>query len=137
VYETDRLIALARGVQANAYCPYSGYSVGAAIIDEAGQVHLGCNVENVAYGSTLCAERAAVLAMIASGGREIKELALVTPDGGVPCGACLQVLAEFSPDPKRMTIYCSKEGADPTTHQLADLLPHTFASKEVRRTKPT
>ncbi len=131
----DRVAALikaATAVRENAYAPYSNYQVGAALVDENGQVHVGTNVENVAYGSTLCAERAAVLAMVAAGGRHINAIAVVTSDGGQPCGACLQVIAEFVL-PETQVILATPDGP---THAASfpTFLPHGFDSRAVRRT---
>ncbi len=93
--ERDHLIARARAARENAYAPYSGYPVGAALLTDSGQVFVGANVENAAYPSGMCAERAAVFAAVSAGQRRFRALAVVTRDGGSPCGACRQVLAEF------------------------------------------
>lgn len=128
------LIATATAVRENAYAPYSNYRVGAALVDESDKVHVGANVENIAYGSTLCAERAAVLAMISAGGRHIQALAVVTIDGGKPCGACLQVIAEFA-TAETQIVSATPDGP---THvaPFPTFLPHGFNSKAVRRTLP-
>lgn len=124
----DLLIHEAEQARANAYAPYSVYRVGAAILDEEGRVHVGVNVENISFGLTVCAERNAVGAMAAAGGREIKAVAVATRDGGTPCGACRQVLAEFAPDPARVLVIGKGE-----SHQweanLADLLPGGFTTQ--------
>jgi cytidine deaminase len=90
------LISRAKAVRQHAYCPYSGYAVGAALLDDRRKLFAGCNVENVSFGATLCAERSAVAAMVADGGRALSKMAIATADGGSPCGICLQVLLEFS-----------------------------------------
>ena len=88
---------MARKAAKGAYAPYSGYRVGAALVAEDGAVFTGCNVENAAYGSTMCAERVALYKAVSEGRRKFVMLALAagTDSVGVPCGACLQALAEF------------------------------------------
>jgi cytidine deaminase len=130
----DRLLELARTARKHAYAPYSGYRVGAAILDDRGQVHTGCNVENLSYGATICAERAAVLQMVSSGGLKIDTLALVTEDGATPCGICLQVLSEFSLPQGATRILIADESTLLKTLTLLDLLPHAFRSEKVLRT---
>ena len=128
---TDELVRAAREAQARAYAPYSGYRVGAALRDETGRIHVGVNVENASFGATICAERAAVLAMVAAGGARITELAVVTVDGGTPCGMCLQVLAEFAYRGSRIAISNASERVGVTT--LAELFPRPFISAAVER----
>lgn len=124
----------AKAVRFHAYAPYSGYAVGAALRDNQGQIHVGTNVENVSYGLTVCAERSAVSRMIAEGGSRIRELALVTRDGGTPCGMCLQVLAEFAESPS-MPIVCFAEDGSARSFVLSEMMPHAFASDAVPRTQ--
>ena len=92
-------------------------------------------MENVSYGATICAERAAVLAMISAGARSIQALTVVTEDGGAPCGICLQVLREFTDDPARLKIFLVDGKGLIGEMTLADLLPRGFASAEVPRTE--
>lgn len=100
----QELFARAQAAAANAYSPYSGVCVGAAVEDADGQIYTGCNVENASYGLTVCAERVALFSMVAAGGRALHRVAVcvIGPQGGaaepVPCGACLQCLAEFGAD---------------------------------------
>jgi cytidine deaminase len=82
-------------VQRQAYAPYSGFQVGAAIRTTSGRIVAGCNVENASYGLTMCAERNAIAAMVAGGEREIALVVVASRGGVTPCGACRQVLAEF------------------------------------------
>lgn len=131
----DRLIEAARGVRGRAYAPYSGYRVGAAVLGADGGIYVGCNVENVSYGATLCAERAAVLRMVADGCQEIRGVAVATQDGGTPCGACLQVLAEFVRDPATVRVFLADNDSLRADYALLELLPHGFTSKGVSRTE--
>jgi len=98
--QMNDLVELARQAAQNANAPYSGIHVGAALLTLSGEVFCGCNVENASYSLTICAERNAVFAAVASGHQKFERLA-VWADGPVlfsPCGACRQVLAEFAPD---------------------------------------
>jgi cytidine deaminase len=125
----ETLWRAARRARENAYAPYSGYRVGAALKARgADDVYTGCNVENASYGATMCAERAAVFGMIAARGRaEPEMLALVTEGDppAVPCALCLQVLAEFGA-PDLPIVLGSPEGIRETV-ALRDLLPRPFA----------
>jgi cytidine deaminase len=98
----SELIALAMGARERAYAPYSHYFVGAAVLAEDGSVTLGCNVENASYPATICAERVALTGAVAQGKRKLKAIAVVTRDGGSPCGICRQVMSELGPE---MTVY--------------------------------
>ncbi len=91
----SRLIEAAVGAQKRAYCPYSGYPVGAAVLTKSGEIFVGCNVENASYGLAMCAERAALYCAVAGGHDAIASVAVVG-DKAKPCGACRQVLYEFS-----------------------------------------
>mgnify|MGYP000385448682 CR=1 FL=1 len=92
------LIEDAAAVRLNAHAPYSGFKVGAALRSVEGRVHLGCNVENVAYPEGTCAEAGAIASMIAAGDREIREVAVIAdaPTPVSPCGGCRQKIAEFA-----------------------------------------
>ncbi|MEB3328163.1 MAG: cytidine deaminase [Candidatus Sericytochromatia bacterium] len=125
------LVAIAQAAASRAYCPYSGFHVGAALLTEEGDVFSGCNVENVSFGLTNCAERTAVYAAVAAGRRRFRAIAIVQgatggrPPGEEPCwpcGACRQVLAEFNPQLE--VVFQGAEG--PRTMSLAELLPHSF-----------
>jgi cytidine deaminase len=120
----DSLLEAARRVREHAYAPYSGFRVGAAVETEAGSVHVGANVENASYGATVCAERAAVAAMIAAGERRIERVAVYTegPTLAMPCGMCRQVLSEFGLNAS--VIVGGPSGSRTTT--LAALLPEPF-----------
>ena len=102
-----KLFELAATVRKNAYAPYSKFQVGAALVDDKGATHAGCNFENSSYGAAICAERNAIGQMVASGAKKFVEIVVVTdtPDGCPPCGICRQVLAEFAKDPKTAKIH--------------------------------
>ena len=109
-----------------AYAPYSKFSVGAALLAESGEIYSGCNVENVSFGLTICAERSAVTAAIQAGCRKFSGIAIVadTETPVLPCGACRQFLAEFDP---AMPIYTvGREGVS-RSWLLSELLPSPFA----------
>jgi len=120
------LIEAATEARHRAYAPYSHFLVGAALLGADGKTYVGCNVENASFGLTLCAERAAVANAIAQGCRNFCALAVVSEtDNGpaTPCGACRQVLAEFSPS---LTIICARESGSVRILALNDLLPELF-----------
>lgn len=117
------LVDLARRVRARAYAPYSRYAVGAALLTRDGRVYTGVNVENASYALTVCAERVAVIRMVAEGGSGPAMLAVATRDGGFPCGACCQVLAEFSAD---LPVWIAGDAGPLVETSLAALLPHPF-----------
>jgi cytidine deaminase len=123
----DELVQRAKAVRDNAHAPYSGYLVGAAIATKSGRIFEGCNVENASFGATICAERGAIVQMVAAGERDPIACAVVTEDGGSPCGICRQVLAEFARD---MTVVLvgvgARDGESGRVVQLANLLPFAF-----------
>jgi len=131
--EQAKLVALAIEARDRAYAPYSGYSVGAALLDENGRAFVGVNVENAAYGSTICAERSAICTMVSAGGRKIQALVVATEDGGAPCGACLQVISEFA-DLSTPVVLCRADGTS-EAHGFGDFLPLAFTGDLLNRTK--
>ena len=135
--ETDgermtELLGLAREAAASAYVPYSGFPVGAALIVASGEIFTGANVENASYGLTVCAERTAVFAAALAGHREIVAIAVAAPKAprASPCGACRQVLNEFSPASGEMRVVLEAEGGFQTT-TLSILLPMAFGPKDL------
>lgn len=127
-----RLREAALDVMQQAYAPYSGFRVGAALASRNAELFVGCNVENAAYGSSICAERSAVLAAVAHGVRDFDRLVIATEAGepAPPCGACRQVLAEFNP---RLAITsCTTRGAE-RRWNLSDLLPYPFTPRSLNR----
>ncbi len=124
---TDRdLINLAKAASGKAYAPYSRFCVGAALECSDGKVYCGCNIENASYGMTICAERAAVCNAVSDGHRNFVRIAIVadSQDYCVPCGACRQVLAEFSPDME--VLYVRSDGRY-VSYRLRNLLPAAFS----------
>jgi cytidine deaminase len=119
----DELVQQALTARTRAYTPYSGYQVGAAVLTEAGEVVLGCNVENAAYPATICAERVALTAAVAQGKRHFTAIAVATRNGGSPCGTCRQVMMELGPD---MTVYIADESGAYRTTTVRALLPDGF-----------
>ena len=127
----DPLVTAARKAAENAHAPYSGWHVGAAVVfaDSAGPPFVGANVENRSYGLTICAERTAICAGVVAGHRRLVRIALTGTDaagarvaGIVPCGACLQVIAEFGAPDTEIVI----DGGG--TFRLADFLPRPFGA---------
>lgn len=122
----ERLLRSARKAMKNSYAPYSKFHVGAAVLTSAGDIFVGCNVENASYGMTNCAERTAIFSAVAEKGPKVEIQAVaVTSDPEVPCapcGACRQVIYEFGPD--AMIFYQGKKG--PTQSHITELLPEGF-----------
>jgi cytidine deaminase len=120
------LIAAAAAARANAYAPYSGFAVGAAIRDADGRLHAGANVENAAYPQGQCAEASAIGAMIAAGGKRIGEMVVLAAGDALctPCGGCRQRIREFA-DPATRIHLCGPEGLRRTV-TLGELLPLSF-----------
>ncbi|MBQ2763746.1 MAG: cytidine deaminase [Firmicutes bacterium] len=120
------LIEAAIVAQKNAVAPFSGFSVGAALLCADGKVYPGCNIENSAYSPTLCAERTAFASAIADGQRDFCAIAVVGDgkDYCYPCGVCRQVMAEFCGD--GFTVIAAKDKEDYRVHTLGELLPYAF-----------
>jgi cytidine deaminase len=119
----QQLVAAAHSAREQAYAPYSNYAVGAAVLTENGEIIPGCNVENASYGGTICAERVALTAAIAQGKRELRAIAVVTVDGGSPCGLCRQVMIELGAE---MDVYIGDEAGNFRTTTARALLPDAF-----------
>jgi cytidine deaminase len=114
-----------------AYAPYSNYLVGAALLTSSGRIYDGVNVESAAYSTTICAERVAVFKAVSEGEREFQAIAVVTENGGSPCGSCRQVLAEFGLD--LLILIADIDGNLREEISLADLLPNAFTPKSLDR----
>ena len=122
--EIDMLLAEARAVRENAYAPYSRFKVGAALLGCDGTVYTGCNVENVSYGLTNCAERTALFKAVSQGHKDFKAVAIFadTDEFCTPCGGCRQVMAEFG---NLLVIQFDKRG-EYVINTVAELLPGSF-----------
>lgn len=131
-----RLIAAARSVRGQAYAPYSRFAVGAAVLDEHGQVHAGCNVENAAYPQGWCAEASALAAMVAAGGRRVMAVAVCAEAAQAaapvtPCGGCRQKLREFAA--ADCPVWVADTQGLRATYTLGELLPHSFGPAHLPR----
>ncbi|MBN1217372.1 MAG: cytidine deaminase [Anaerolineae bacterium] len=113
-----------------AYVPYSNYKVGAALLTADGRVYQGCNVENAAYGPSMCAERVAVFKAVSEGVSDFVAIAVATVNGGTPCGVCRQVLREFAPE---LTVIIGDVEGNYKVFTLSDLLPHSFGPEHLLR----
>lgn len=122
------LIDLANEARRRAYAPYSNYPVGAALRTKSGRIFTGCNVENAAYPTGMCAERIAIFKAVSEGEREFKVIAVVTSNGGSPCGGCRQVMAEFGLD--TIVLIGDGEGRLIQEATVAGLLPGAFTPKD-------
>jgi len=128
--DVDRkaLISAAASARDRAYAPYSGYRVGAALLTGGGHVYEGCNVENAVYPLSMCAERSAVFNAVCAGERDLVAVAVVTENGGAPCGSCRQVLREFGEE-TLVLIGDSQGNWRETT--VGDLLPDSFSAADL------
>ncbi|GAB4151617.1 MAG: cytidine deaminase [Candidatus Promineifilaceae bacterium] len=127
--EEEALLAAARECRHLAYAPYSHYLVGAALLAADGQIYTGVNVENASYGLAICAERSAIVKMVANGAREIKAMAVCTSNGGSPCGACRQVMNEFAA--ADFPVYLCAETGSARHTTLYTLLPDRFGPEHL------
>ena len=130
--EVEKLREAARAAMKNAYCEYSQFAVGAAVLTESGKIFVGCNVENASYGLTMCAERNAIFQALAQGHRDLKAVVVVTPTETPtpPCGACRQVINEFNPDAE---IFSFGEKDVVQQFTLSELLPQAFGPRNLGR----
>jgi cytidine deaminase len=125
--DDERLLEAARRASKRAYCKYSRFPVGAALLSDDGQLFEGCNIENASYGLAICAERVAVFSAVTAGARRVRRIAVACPTGNLsrpntlmPCGACRQVLSEFATSDLVVLI----DGVGPVP--LGELLPQPF-----------
>lgn len=124
----EELAAEARRAALGAYAPYSNFHVGAAVVDEEGNLHTGANVENAAYGSCICAEATAIAGAAARGVRRMETVAVACvdaadTDGAYPCGNCRQLMNEFG---VKRVIVTAGEGSEIRRHEFGELHPHGF-----------
>lgn len=122
------LLEVAANARKMAHAPYSRYKVGAALLAGSGNVYAGCNVENASYGLSICAERTAYVKAVSDGEREFPAIAVVTDNGGSPCGACRQFMAEFGLD--SIVILSDKKGNYSIT-TVSQLLPDAFTADKL------
>lgn len=134
--DEKKLAELALKARYNAYAPYSGYTVGAAVLAEDGNIYCGCNIENASYPAGICAERTAIFKAVSEGNSKIIALALSASRAGEeasdypsPCGICRQVMAEF--DDGNMIVLLVKNKDDYKKYTLTELLPLGFTSKDL------
>ena len=120
------LIDAAQAVRAHAHAPYSRFAVGAAVLDEQGRIHAGCNVENAAYPQGWCAEASALAVMVAAGGKQVLAVAVCADSDEVvtPCGGCRQKLREFAAGD--CPVWAADMKGLRASFTLAELLPHSF-----------
>lgn len=118
------LVEAAHQARLGAYAPYSKYRVGAALLSKSGKVYVGANIENAAYPDSICAERVAIFKAVSEGQREFDAIAVVTRDGGTPCGSCRQVLSEFAPN--ALVVVANEQGEIVREATLDQLLPGAF-----------
>lgn len=127
--QRDQLIQIAISTRRWAYAPYSNYPVGAALLTTSGKIYEGVNIESAAYPTTICAERVAVFKAVSEGEREFEAIAVVTRNGGSPCGSCRQVLAEFGQD--TIVLIADDSGHLLQEIRIRDLLPAAFGPNDL------
>lgn len=127
----EELVQTAIKARGFAYAPYSNYAVGAALLTAAGKIYTGVNIENAAYPNGICAERVAIFKAVSEGERQFAAIAVVTPNGGSPCGGCRQVLSEFGLDIIVLIADAQGHLVDETT--VARLLPGAFGPQDMKR----
>ena len=126
-----QLVAAAIAARENAYAPYSRFSVGAAVLGTDGKIYTGCNIENVSYGMTMCAERTAIFKMVSEGCRKFAAIAVVAGDNatdGAPCGACRQVMGEFADGLSETEVILASLKGDYITETVASIMPYPFVN---------
>jgi cytidine deaminase len=127
--QRTELVRQAQAARQRAYAPYSNYLVGAALLTETGQIYLGANVENAAYPTCMCAERVAVYKAVTEGERKFAAIAVVTSNGGTPCGSCRQVIAEFGLGTRVLIADIAGQVLQEAT--IAELLPGAFGPADL------
>ena len=128
--QKKELVKVAKHVRQWAYVPYSKYKVGAAVLTDSGRVYEGVNIENAAYPVTICAERTAIFTAVTNGDKNLQAIAVVTENGGTPCGSCRQVMAEFNRD--MLVIVADKNENIVMEKKLSELLPGAFTPDDLK-----
>lgn len=127
--QRQELVRLAQAARMEAYAPYSNYWVGAALLTPSGRYFSGCNIENAAYPTCMCAERVTIFKAASEGERVFAAIAVVTSNGGTPCGSCRQVMAEFGPH--AVVLIANTEGQILQEVLVSDLLPGAFSPADL------
>ena len=130
----ETLVQTAVKARKNAYCPYSHFQVGSALLTEDGEIFSGVNIENAAYSITNCAERTALFTSVAAGHQKIKAIAISAKGIASPCGACRQALNEFNPD--MIVILTNENGTHTKETTLSQLLSYAFGPKNLEQATP-
>ena len=130
--QTRELLEAAARVRERAHAPYSKFPVGAAVLDDQGRIHVGCNVENASYPQGTCAETSAIAAMVAGGGKRIRAILVIGEGEGLctPCGACRQRISEHADD--ETPVLVAQGDRVRATFTLEQLLPHSFGPENLR-----
>lgn len=126
----EKLIKEAAVAQKMAYAPYSHYAVGAALLTDDGDIYSGANVENAVFPLTMCAERVAVFEAVSQGKKTFQAIAVVTQNGGTPCGSCRQVLAEFGLE--TIVLIADTAGNLLNSYTVGELLPESFGKADLK-----
>ena len=129
----EHLLEQAIAAREYAYAPYSHYQVGAALLTTDGKIYLGCNIENASYSPSNCAERTAIFKAVSEGVYNFEAIAVVTSDGGAPCGLCRQVMREFAPN---LTVIVGDLTGNYRVFSLPDLLPYSFGPENLGVSPP-
>ena len=127
----ETLIQKAVNAKDWAYAPYSEYAVGAAVLTESGKIYDGVNIENAVYPLTICAERVAIFKAVSQGETSFRAIAVATKNGGTPCGACRQVMAEFGMG--LVILLVDSTGKQVAEYTLSDLLPEAFSDADLKQ----
>ena len=129
--QRTELVKSAIAARKKAYAPYSKFSVGAAVLGTDGKIYTGCNIENVSYGMTMCAERTAIFKMVSEGCRKFSAIAVVAGENatdGAPCGACRQVMCEFADGIRETEVILASLNGDYIVETVASLMPYPFVN---------
>jgi len=129
--QSQQLVEIAIQARTRAYAPYSNYTVGAAVLSTSGKIFTGCNVENAAYPTSLCAERVAIVKAVSEGEREFDAIAVVTSNAGMSCGGCRQVMSEFGLD--TIVLIADDQGHIAQELTVRDMLPGAFSLTDLPR----
>ncbi|EYE88124.1 cytidine deaminase [Fervidicella metallireducens AeB] len=130
--DNKEMVQLAMSAKEKAYAPYSNFRVGAALLCNDGKIYTGCNIENVSFGGTNCAERTALFKAISEGNKNFIKIAIISDSANYtyPCGICRQVLAEFNPN---LDIIVANNKGEFKEHKLSELLPYSFTNDDLER----